>query len=88
MNRKKIIKISSPLLLVALIGGLSFNLANPSAETNKRENTFNYVQHEQKEQQRLLDFKNKTIFTGRLCSQFSLLTGRLDYERGWGCRQC
>lgn len=61
MNRKKIIKISSPLLLVALIGGLSFNLANPSAETNKKENTFNYVQHEQKEQQRLLDFKNKTM---------------------------
>lgn len=61
MNRKKIIKISSPLLLVALIGGLSFNLANPSAETNEKENTFNYVQYEQKEQQRLLDFKNKTM---------------------------
>lgn len=60
MNRKKIIKISS-LLLVALIGGLSFNLANPSAETNEKENTFNYVQYEQKEQQRLLDFKNKTM---------------------------
>lgn len=61
MNRKKIIKLSSPLLLVALIGGLSFNLANPSAETNEKENTFNYVQYEQKEQQRLLDFKNKTM---------------------------
>ena len=61
MNRKKLIKISSPLLLVALIGGLSFNLANPSAETNKKENTFNYVQHEEKEQQLLLDFKNKTM---------------------------
>ena len=49
------------MLIIQLIGGLSFNLANPSAETNKKENTFNYVQYEQKEQQRLLDFKNKTM---------------------------